>query len=111
MIVRLASLDETDQARALRRGTLLDVRNPDEFHRGHIDGAVLMPLHLVPLRASELDRRETYYVVCESGARSAQACSYLAQQGYDVRSVEGGMSSWRAAGQPVSTGREQVAPW
>jgi rhodanese-related sulfurtransferase len=65
-----------------------------------------MPLHLVPLRASELDRSETYYVVCESGGRSGQACAYLAQQGFDVRSVQGGMSAWRGAGLAVETGLE-----
>ena len=63
-----------------------------------------MPLHIVPVRAAELDRSETFYVVCESGARSAQACAYLGAQGYDVRSVEGGMSAWRAGGLPVETG-------
>ncbi|HEY5134280.1 MAG TPA: rhodanese-like domain-containing protein [Candidatus Nanopelagicales bacterium] len=108
-MIHAASIQETSQARALRRGTLLDVRNADEFSRGHVDGAVFMPLHIVPLRASELDRAETYYVVCESGARSAQACAYLGQQGFDVRSVQGGMSAWRSAGLPVETGLHEPA--
>ena len=108
-MIRTATLQEASQARALRRGTVLDVRNADEFGRGHVDGAVFMPLHVVPLRTSELDRSETYYVICESGGRSGQACSYLAQQGFDVRSVDGGMSAWRAAGLPVSTGQHSGA--
>ncbi len=103
-MIRTATIAETAEARSLRRGTVLDVRNADEFARGHIDSAVFMALHIVPLRVSELDRSETYYVVCESGARSAQACAYLAAQGYDVRGVQGGMSAWRTAGQPVETG-------
>ena len=109
-MIRTASIEETSQARALRRGTVLDVRNADEFSRGHVDGAVFMPLPVVPLRTSELDRGETYYVVCESGARSAQACAYLAQQGYVVRSVQGGMSAWRSAALPVETGLHEPAP-
>jgi len=108
-MIHAASIQETSEARALRRGTLLDVRNADEFSRGHVEGAVFLPLHMVPLRVSELDRAETYYVVCESGARSAQACAYLAQQGYDVRSVQGGMSAWRSAGLPVETGLHESA--
>jgi len=48
-------------------------------------------------------------VVCESGARSAQACAYLGQQGYDVRSVQGGMTAWRSAGLPVETGLHEPA--
>jgi rhodanese-related sulfurtransferase len=107
-MIRTASIQETSEARALRRGTVLDVRNADEFARGHMDGALFMPLHVVPLRSAELDRTETYFVVCESGARSAQACTYLAQQGYDVRSVLGGMSAWRSAGLPVETGLHET---
>jgi rhodanese-related sulfurtransferase len=103
-MIHTATIAETSEARSLRRGTVLDVRTADEFAGGHIDGAVFMPLHIVPLRVSELDRSETYYVVCQSGGRSAQACAYLAAQGYDVRSIEGGMSAWRAAGHPVDTG-------
>ena len=107
-MIHTASIQETSEARALRRGTVLDVRNADEFAHGHIDGALFMPLHIVPLRVSELDRSETYYVVCESGGRSGQACAYLAAQGYDVRSVQGGMSAWRAAGHPVETGLHET---
>jgi rhodanese-related sulfurtransferase len=108
-MIHTASLQETSEARSLRRGTVLDVRNADEYARGHIDGSVFMPLHIVALRASELDRSETYYVVCESGGRSAQACAYLAAQGYDVRSVEGGMSAWRGVGHPVETGMHETS--
>jgi rhodanese-related sulfurtransferase len=107
-MIHAASIEETAEARSLRRGTVLDVRNADEFARGHIDGAIFMPLHIVPLRVSELDRSETYYVVCESGARSAQACTYLAAQGYDVRSVQGGMSAWRTARRPVESGLHET---
>ncbi len=105
-MIRTVTIHEAAEARALRRGTFLDVRNGDEYARSHVSGALFMPLHIVPLRASELDRSETYYVVCESGGRSGQACAYLAQQGFDVRSVEGGMSAWRGARLPVETGLE-----
>lgn len=103
-MIRTASIQEAAQARSLRSGVFIDVRNADEFERGHVGDATFMPLHIVPLRASELARSETYYVVCESGGRSAQAVAYLAQQGFDVRSVAGGMSAWRSAGLPVEGG-------
>ena len=46
-------------------------------------------------------------VVCKVGARSAQATAYLAQQGYDVVNLDGGMVEWAAAGRPMvsDTGR------
>ena len=103
-MIRTATVAEAAIARSLRSASFLDVRNADEFANGHIDGAVFMPLHIVPLRTSELARSETYFVICQSGARSAQATAYLAGQGYDVRSVEGGMNAWIAAGNPVTTG-------
>ena len=95
-MIRTATVAEAATARSLRSASFLDVRNADEFANGHIDGAVFMPLHIVPLRTSELARSETYFVICQSGARSAQATAYLAGQGYDVRSVEGGMNAWIA---------------
>jgi len=107
-MIRTTTASEAATARSLRSATFLDVRTADEYASGHIDGALFMPLHIVPLRASELSRSEPYVVVCQSGARSAQAAAYLASAGYDVRSLEGGMSAWQAAGHPVSTGRVGV---
>lgn len=103
-MIPVVSVDEAASARALARATILDVRTPEEYAAGHVDGALHIPLHVVPLRTSELRRNETYYVVCESGARSAQATQFLLGQGYDARSVQGGMSAWRAGGLPVATG-------
>lgn len=102
-----ATLDEAEAARPLRRAVVLDVRTADEFASGHIADATFMPLHVVPLRLSELDRSARYLVVCESGARSAQATSYLLQQGYDARSMTGGMAAWRASARSVETGSAQ----
>lgn len=102
-----ATLDEAESARPQRHTLVLDVRTPQEYADGHIAGAMFMPLHVVPLRVSELDRATTYVVVCESGARSAQATAYLLQQGYDARSMTGGMAAWRAGARPVETGTTQ----
>ena len=107
-MIRTISVQEAATARSLRSASFLDVCTADEFAGGHVDSALFMPLHIVPLRASELSRSETYLVICQSGGRSAQAAAYLASAGYDVRSVEGGMSAWRAAGLPVTTGRVDV---
>jgi rhodanese-related sulfurtransferase len=109
-VIPQATLDEAASARPLRRDVVLDVRTPPEYAEGHIPGAAFMPLHVVPLRISELDRSTTYVVVCESGARSAQATAYLLQQGYDARSMTGGMAAWRASARAVETGAPQGVP-
>ena len=46
----------------------------------------------------------TFYVLCQSGARSARVTQFLEQQGYDAVNVDGGISAWQAAGLPVVRG-------
>jgi len=77
-MIRTATVAQAATARSLRSASFLDVRNADEYAAGHVDGAVFMPLHVVPLRTSELSRTDTYFVICAAGARSAQATAYLA---------------------------------
>ncbi len=85
---------------------VLDVREDDEWAAGHIDGALHIPLQELPARTPELPDAQTL-VVCKVGGRSAQAVAYLAQQGYDVVNLDGGMLDWEAAGRPMvsETGR------
>lgn len=78
---------------------LVDVRTPAEMSRGVIVGAELMPLHLVPVRASEFSSADKVVFYCQSGARSAQACAFMAQRGLeDVYNLRGGIMAWVAAG-------------
>jgi rhodanese-related sulfurtransferase len=79
---------------------VLDVREPVEWAHGHIEGALHVPLMDLPGRLAELPREQTL-VVCKVGGRSAQAVGYLAQQGFDVVNLDGGMLDWAAAGRPM----------
>ena len=79
---------------------ILDVREDDEWAAGHIDGALHIPLRELPARLADLPATQTL-VVCKVGGRSAQAVAYLAQQGYDVVNLDGGMLDWEAAGRPM----------
>jgi rhodanese-related sulfurtransferase len=65
---------------------------------------VHIPLATVPVRMAELDRGQRHYIVCQAGGRSAQACMFLAAQGFDVVNVAGGTGDWIAAGLPVVMG-------
>ena len=73
---------------------IIDVREDFEVEHGMIPGAVNIPLGDIPARAAELDRSKEYIVVCKGGVRSANACEYLAQQGFDVTNLEGGMMAY-----------------
>ena len=90
---------------------LIDVREPNEFAVGHVEGAVNFPrgvleMQLVnhPLFAQETAplesmNQQTVYLICRSGARSALAAESLAKMGFnDVVSVAGGMVAWEQSG-------------
>ncbi len=79
---------------------VLDVREPAEWEHGHIAGAVHVPLGDLPHRLDDVPAGQVL-VVCKVGGRSAQATGWLAQQGYDVVNLDGGMLDWEAAGRPM----------
>lgn len=84
-----------DQVAALPRDgsvTLLDVRNPGEYARGHIDGAVNIALDGIRGHLDELDKSKPVYVNCFSGMRSYIACRILSGNGFDCYNLSGG---WR----------------
>jgi rhodanese-related sulfurtransferase len=82
---------------------LLDVREDDEWQRGHAEGARHIPMGDVPARMGEIDADATLYVVCHAGGRSMRVAQYLARNGFDPINVTGGMLAWAGAGRPVVT--------
>jgi rhodanese-related sulfurtransferase len=82
---------------------LLDVREHDEWDRGHAAGARHIPMGEVPARLAEIDPGATLFVVCHLGGRSMRVARYLAQNGYEPINVSGGMQAWSDAGRPVVT--------
>lgn len=85
---------------------LLDVRKPDEFAAGHLAGAHLLNWldpETFKADAKNLDKSKTMYVYCRSGRRSNEAANYLAEQGYKVVDMDGGILAWEKAGLPVTT--------
>jgi rhodanese-related sulfurtransferase len=81
---------------------LVDVRGPSETSRGIIKGAKLVPLHLVPLSIDQFKSDKDIVIYCHSGARSAQACHFLAGQGLTgLYNLEGGVMYWAGSGLPL----------
>ena len=70
---------------------LLDVREDDEWQRGHAPGALHIPMGQIPARLGEIDPAAALYVVCQGGGRSQRVSQYLAQNGYTPVNVSGGM--------------------
>ena len=70
--------------------TLLDVRNPDEYAKACISGAINIPLDSLRERMVELDSAKPVYINCHSGLRSYVAARILTQNGFDVYNLSGG---------------------
>ncbi|MFJ5775234.1 rhodanese-like domain-containing protein [Streptomyces sp. NPDC093094] len=92
----------TEQARTrLHELTVIDVRTPAEYASGHLPGALNIPLDRIRRALPEIRHaagRGTLLVVCASGARSANACGLLAEQGVPAATLTGGTGAWAAAG-------------
>jgi rhodanese-related sulfurtransferase len=75
---------------------LLDVREPEEFAIGSIDGARLIPMRTVPQHLRELDDDGPLWVVfCHHGVRSLSVVDWLRNQGLgNCQSMAGGINLW-----------------
>ena len=73
--------------------SVLDVREVEEFEALHLEGARNFPLSQLSATYEQLDKDNPYYVICKSGMRSARACQFLTEQGYEVINVQGGMDA------------------
>ena len=96
------TVEELDELRRDRGVRILDVREDWEFKRGHVPGAIHVPLRQLPARAAALPRNMRYAVICASGSRSRGATQILAAQGFEgVVSVRGGTGAWARGGRPL----------
>lgn len=84
---------------------IIDVRTPQEFSQGNLEGSVNVPVDLVEAKIEEVvpDKDKTVYVYCLSGARSNMAVDAMVKKGYsNVYSMTSGLLSWRAKQYPLS---------
>ena len=93
---------------------IVDVREGEEYRRGHIPGALAIPRGLLEGAADSSykyrnetlsdARGRTVVAYCQSGGRSALAADTLKQMGFDkAYSLAGGIELWQAEGLPVVT--------
>lgn len=94
---QVRQLDATqlrDSARD-RKVQIVDVRGPDEWRRGHLPGAIHIPLAALPDRMGELNAAAPIVLHCKGGGRSAIATSLLQAHGMDnVSNLAGGYEDW-----------------
>jgi phage shock protein E len=83
---------------------LIDVRESDEFAKGHAQNAVHLSKGVIELRIEETvpDLATPIICYCGGGSRSALAADSLQKMGYtNVASMAGGFKAWKEAGQPT----------
>lgn len=96
---------------------LIDIREPAEFQKGHIPGALHLPRGLLEFEIHGLVQRsltsdntapedQAILLYCGTGGRSALAAETLGNLGYrNVKSMDGGIVAWAQARLPLATPR------
>lgn len=78
-------------------GIFLDLRDASEFNKGHVSGAVNIPVTKLPERMVELEKYKDkpIVLVCKMGQQSGAAGKQLRSAGYtNVNRMTGGMMEW-----------------
>jgi hydroxyacylglutathione hydrolase len=100
-IDRMASVTAEEFVEKYNEGKLkvVDVRKPDEYSHGHIEGAQNLPLDYINDLMDEFPRNEKMYIHCAGGYRSMVAASILKSRGFeDVVNIEGGYGAVEKVG-------------
>lgn len=100
----IPEIDAEELKRRLAKGavSLLDVRREVEFAAGHLPGSNQAVHTRLAERLAEIPSGVPIVVTCQSGNRSARACSYLRRAGRDVTNLAGGFLGWAKSGGEVA---------
>jgi rhodanese-related sulfurtransferase len=83
---------------------VLDVRTPDEFKDGHIEGAINVDYNSGGFKTEllKLDKKKTYFVYCRTGRRSGEAVKIMRDLGFgNIIRMKGDMIRWQSEKLPV----------
>jgi hydroxyacylglutathione hydrolase len=81
---------------------IVDVRSPEEWSKGHLPGAVHIPLAALPEKLGELDPSAPIVLHCKGGGRSSIAASFLQSRGLStISNLAGGYEAWMKEGFPT----------
>lgn len=83
---------------------VLDVRTPEEYHAGHLEGAAMIDYRGESFEATldALDKDNTYLIYCRTAHRTGECMAILEEHGFTkVYNMLGGITQWREEGRPV----------
>jgi adenylyltransferase/sulfurtransferase len=104
------SSEEADEMVKAGGAVIVDVRRDDEYHGGHVRGALWIPVDDIIPRFDELPTEGSLLFICEIGARSGLAAEYAAAMGAEadrLYNVEEGTGTWINKGLAYSTGNDK----
>ena len=81
-----------------KNAMLIDVRSPQEYKEGHLDGSINFPLYDLERNSKKLleNKQNTIILYCQSGSRSNKALEILKEQGCtSVYQIEGGLDNMK----------------
>jgi rhodanese-related sulfurtransferase len=102
--MQIKSIDPITLKKRLDEGSvvLIDVREPNEHAREHIEGAKLVPLSRFQAEDFADLRDKTAVFHCHSGGRTTANAQLLTSKGFrDAYQLGGGIVAWKAAGLPT----------
>ena len=85
--------------------TIIDVRTPQEFMKGHLNGATLINYYDSTFsdQLEKLDKEQTYLIYCRTGLRSESTLQMMKNMKFTkVYSLEGGIIAWQATGHKIN---------
>ena len=81
---------------------LLDVREPWEYEKAHIEGTLLIPMREVPARVAQIEEAKEVVAICHHGGRSMQVAMFLEKNGFKrVHNLVGGIDAWSRTVDPA----------
>lgn len=99
------SVDLAQEKLAQGGSVVVDVREPDEWQAGHVQGAIHIPVDQVLSRVDELPTDKDLLFICAAGVRSALACEMAAAAGRAperIFNIEEGTPTWIERKYPTS---------
>jgi thioredoxin len=103
----LSAIEFAEKLKEMSTATIIDVRTPDEFSKGHLANALNYDWNENEFdkQIAPLDKSKPVFIYCLSGGRSSSAASKMRSEGFKtVYELDGGIMKWRGANLPETTG-------
>ncbi|NLO10445.1 MAG: rhodanese-like domain-containing protein [Clostridiales bacterium] len=88
-------INVNDMDNLIGKVEIIDIREPYEFRGGSLRTAKNIPMSNLSANPEKyIAKDKTYYIICQSGARSGMLTRIISKQGYSVINVAGGIGSY-----------------